>query len=162
MGAPRGNTNGQRYSDAERAVMVDEYVSGRSYKTIAAEFGCAIGTVATAVANAGVAPRPRGAAVSIPPNQRWGKWTRSISTNGYVEWRAWDSFTQRPTAIAEHRLIMSWLLGRELRPGENVHHINGQRDDNRRENLDLWTSPQPSGINRCPHCGEHLLQPQLA
>jgi hypothetical protein len=62
---------------------------------------------------------------------------------GYVQVN--DPHNRQRNGILEHRLVMEQYLGRKLEAHENVHHINGVRDDNRIENLELWSTSQPIG-----------------
>jgi len=79
-----------------------------------------------------------------------GNWRggRTMHKAGYVMRRVpgHPRSSARTPYVFEHILVMEDILGRNLLEGETVHHINGVKDDNRPDNLELWVRPQPSGI----------------
>lgn len=92
----------------------------------------------------------------IPTEVRKRQQERRINIDGYVE-----VFIAAPRAakkvrpsgsrrhggwVLEHRYVMEQILGRPLLATETVHHLNGRRAVNDPSNLELWVTPQPTGI----------------
>jgi hypothetical protein len=81
---------------------------------------------------------------ALNPNWKGG---RTKTPDGYVlvAARNHPSAKKPHYKVAEHRLVMEKHIGRYLLKHENVHHKNGIKDDNRIENLELWSRSQPTG-----------------
>lgn len=71
--------------------------------------------------------------------------TRRIAKNGYVRLVISGVDGGESRDVFEHRYVMEKSLGRTLHPEETVHHINGDRQDNRLENLELFSSRHGPG-----------------
>lgn len=100
-----------------------------------------------------------------PKNSRIGarssRWRggRFMDDGGY--WRVWVDVGHPYADVAnasgyamEHRLVMSEQLGRPVTRDESVHHINGDRGDNRPDNLQLRSGKHGNGVrHQCLDCG---------
>jgi len=61
--------------------------------------------------------------------------------------------------VRSHRLVMGEKIGRRLTPKEYVHHINGDKEDNRPENLQIM-SPSEHCKHHAPLKYLHKLNPE--
>jgi hypothetical protein len=80
----------------------------------------------------------------LPPNKqpRW-KGGRGKTRGGYI-----TICVGKRKRTMEHRLIMKNMLGRFLKKNEVVHHINGDRIDNRPKNLMIMSNSEHMRLHK--------------
>jgi transposase-like protein len=135
---------GARYTAEQKAELVRRYNAGESIHPLAEELGVKPGALHKVLLALGVTMRTKGGKYPGVP-------TRSPTKSGYIRVTpAADDPIGQAMAWAngfvfEHRLVMAHHLGRPLLPDEEVHHVNGEKADNRIEKLELWATSQPKG-----------------
>lgn len=91
-------------------------------------------------------------------NNLW-KGGRSIASNGYVLIRVGKEHHLADVRgyAYEHRLVAEQKLGRRLRSGEIPHHINGDKQDNRPENIEVVESGFAHRVKHRKHATDRQL-----
>lgn len=136
---------------------VEQYSLGRSQQSIAEALGVDQTSVSRRLLAAGAIE------VVLRKRENHGSWKggRTKGSGGYMwvlpEVDDLPYCTPLSTGYAsEHRLVMGRALGRPLTKHETVHHINGDKADNRLENLQLRQGKHGNGVVMiCQSCGSH-------
>ncbi len=131
------------------------YRDGMSMRDIAQKIGRSVRVVSNRVKQAGISRVWQGKA------QDHSNWNggRNKTVQGYwnvliSEDDPMSSMRNNVGRVLEHRLVMARKIGRPLRKSESVHHIDGDRENNSPENLQLRNGKHGSHVVLvCLHCG---------
>ena len=161
--ATKVRRKGRKTSDLTEnivALAMEGYGRGMTQSRIASDLGISQAGVSVVLKRNGVATR-RGRGEH---SSHW-KGGRRIDCDGYVNvWMSEnDPFSKLmrkgDSYVLEHRLVMARSLGRPLEKHESVHHINGDRTDNRIEILQLRNGQHGKGVvHRCRDCGSSNIE----
>lgn len=152
---PKGNRL-RSTTDEQKAQIVSLYAQGISQEEVGAIVGVSQPVVSRVLIAAEVPMR--GSNVS---GDKHGNWTGGVieKSDGYLLERVTKD---DPLAVMragsgyvlQHRLVMARHLGRALLRNETVHHINGKRNDNRIDNLQIRHGKHGKGVVlTCACCG---------
>lgn len=147
------------HSAATKAAVVDEYSVGTSAPDIAAKYGVARSTVVRWARAQNCRVRSLSEAKRVP----YPYGDARLDCNGYVVrslhpdfwlYKYGRSGGSGRRVMLEHRLCMAIHLERPLEAYETIHHINGDRTDNRISNLQVRKGKHGNGQRWvCASCG---------
>lgn len=143
------------HDKSKNSAICDMYSDGASPKDIAAEFGVSSTVVRNVLHENGIG-NLRG--VRFPYGALYknghGYLLRTLHPDYWLHQYGSKRTRSAARSMFEHRRVMAEHLGRPLKSEETVHHLNGNRDDNRIENLELHSTNHGPGQHWvCANCG---------
>lgn len=150
----------RRVSEDEAEKILELYNKGLPQVAIGTYMKCSVGIVSRILIKNGIYNGKKAV------GEKHGSWKGGISKrgDGYLLQKIYlgDPFFEmagRSGYVPQHRYVMAQHLGRILSKSETVHHINGIRDDNRIENLQMRQGKHGKGvISQCACCGSYNIK----
>jgi len=140
----RGNRTDQEFKD----FLIEEYTNKkRSMTSISKELNISWVVISKYLEKYGIQKRSKSEQQSGVNSSNW-KGGKRITTHGYIEvYCPNHPHASKRKTVYEHQLIAEQKIGRYLKPGEVVHHIDLNKHNNSPNNIIVLTNSQHTKLH---------------